>query len=318
MVDNADHQEEVVGVVGGGILGLAVAARLAQTRPHARVLVFEKESGVGRHQTGHNSGVAHSGLYYTPGSLKARLCREGVDLLKAYCDRQGIGYAEIGKLVVARDDVETERLRELERHGHANGVPGLEWLDADGIREREPGAIGTAALYSPTTAIVDYQRVTAALAEDVRVSGGEVRTRAEVRGITRRPTGVWVDAGAASALVQQLVMCAGLQSDRVAALAGDAPDPQIIPFRGEYLRLRPGLRDRVRHLIYPVPDPRYPFLGVHVTPRVSGEVDIGPNAVLATAREGYRRSDVSATELRALLGSPGMRRLARQHWRMGV
>lgn len=307
-----------VGVVGAGIVGLGIAARLVESRPGSRVVVLEKEPDVGRHQTGHNSGVVHAGVYYEPGSLKARLCREGATELKAYCATRGIAYDEIGKLIVARDEAEVARLRELRRRGEANGVPGLEWLSERQIAEREPGVVGRAALYSPTTAIVDYPAVARALAEDVRAAGGEVLTEAEVMAITRTSDGVLVEAAGASRTVRQLVICAGLQSDRVAALAGDPADPRIVPFRGEYLRLRPDVRGRVRHLIYPVPDPAYPFLGVHVTPRVDGEVDIGPNAVLALSREGYRRRDVSAAEIRELLRTPGVRKLARQHWRTGV
>ncbi len=288
------------------------------TYPDHKVIVFEKETAVGQHQTGHNSGVVHSGLYYTPGSLKAKLTREGVDLLKAYSTTKSIDYREIGKLVIARDAIEVERLRELERRGVANGVPDLRWLTAAEIQDLEPGATGVAALYSPTTAIIDYPAVTRALADDVVASGGQVRLGCEVRGISRQRAGVWVQAGSASTLVSQLVICAGLQSDRVAELAGDGPDPQIVPFRGEYLRLRPGLEARVRHLIYPVPDPQYPFLGVHVTPRVDGHIDLGPNAVLAFAREGYTRSTVKSTDVGALVRSRAMRKLARQHWRTGV
>lgn len=308
----------VLAVVGGGILGLAVAAELARRHSTAKVIVLEKENDVARHQTGHNSGVVHSGLYYAPGSLKAQLCREGVGLIKAYCSQHALPYEEVGKLVVARDATEVERLRELERRGQENGVPDLEWLDATQVRQRQPGAVGLAALYSPTTAITDYTAITKSLSADVRAAGGEVRTGALVRRIYDRPDGIVVNAGGVDVYAQRLVICAGLQSDQVATLAGDGPAPEIIPFRGEYLRLQPGLADRVRHLIYPVPDPRYPFLGVHVTPRVDGQVDIGPNAVLALAREGYRRSDVSIAELNRLARSRAMRHLARQNWRMGI
>ena len=306
------------GVVGGGIVGLAVAARLAADVPGAVVTVWEKEREIGQHQTGHNSGVAHSGLYYAPGSLKAQLCRAGVTELKEYCTSRSLAYDEIGKIVVARDELEVTRLQELHRRGTENGVPGLEWLSAQEIGQREPGVRGVAGLFSPTTAIVDYAEVVQSLARDVVRSGGRVHTSSMVRGISRVAGGVRVDAGPKSAEVERLVVCAGLQSDTVAQLAGDSADPQIIAFRGEYLRLRPHARERVRHLIYPVPDPRYPFLGVHVTPRVCGEVDLGPNAVLALAREGYARSQVSPSELTRLASSPGMRHLARAHWRAGL
>ncbi|HEV7932523.1 MAG TPA: L-2-hydroxyglutarate oxidase [Actinomadura sp.] len=307
-----------VGVVGGGILGLAVARRLLELRPGTAVTVLDKEDRVAAHQTGHNSGVAHAGLYYAPGSLKARLCRRGMGLLKDFCAERGLPYDECGKVVVARTDAEVAPLREIERRAAENGVPGLRWLDANGLREIEPHAAGVAALHSPHTAIVDFPAVARAFAEEVSAAGGAVRLGREVTAIRRAGERVRVVTPQEELEFDRLVICAGLQSDRVARLAGDTTGPAIVPFRGEYYRLVPGRADLVRGLIYPVPDPRYPFLGVHFTRRVDGGVDIGPNAVLALAREGYRRRDLRPADLWETLRWPGFRELARRHWRTGV
>jgi len=305
-----------VGVVGAGIVGLAVARQLAQAR--IPVVVFEKEDAVGQHQTGHNSGVVHAGVYYAPGSAKARLTRRGVELLRAYCAERGLPWDERGKLVVARNEAEIVKLRELERRSLANGVPGVRWLDQAAMRELEPDVAGQAALLSPTTAIVDYPAITRCFAEDVASRGGEVLTSTPVTGVRRVGDGVEIATPGGTRRVSRLVICAGLQADLLAAAAGDDAAPEIIPCRGEYLRLRPHARDRVRHLIYPVPDPKYPFLGVHLTPRIGGEVDLGPNAVLALAREGYRRRDVSRDQLARLARSAAFRRLARRNWQAGL
>ncbi|WP_253879639.1 L-2-hydroxyglutarate oxidase [Actinomadura rupiterrae] len=305
-----------IGVVGAGILGLAVARRLGEVRPDAEITVLDKEDRVAAHQTGHNSGVAHAGLYYAPGSLKARLCREGIGLLKEYCADRGLPYDECGKVVVARTAAELEPLLEIEKRATANGVPDLRRLTSAELREVEPHARGVAALHSPTTAIVDFPAIARAYARDVTDAGGTVRLGFEVVRISRAGERVAVASRDEELVFDRLVICAGLQSDRVARLAGDGPGPAIIPFRGEYYRLtRP---DLVRGLIYPVPDPRYPFLGVHFTRRVDGGVDVGPNAVLALAREGYRRRDVSPRDLKETLAWPGFAALARQHWRTGA
>ncbi len=306
-----------VGVVGAGIVGLAVARQLAGSG--VPVVVFEKERAVAAHQSGHNSGVVHAGIYYAPGSAKAVMCRRGVGLLRDYCAEHGLPWDERGKLVVARNIAETVKLRDLERRAAANGVPGVRWLGGAALRELEPGVAGVAALLSPTTAIVDYPAIARSFAADVTRDGGQVLTGTAVTAV--RPRGadrVDAETAAGTHRLSRLVICAGLQADLLAATAGDDPFPEIVPFRGEYLRLRPHARDRVRHLIYPVPDPRYPFLGVHLTPRVDGEADLGPNAVLALAREGYRRRDVSWDELSRLARSTAFRRLARQHWRTGL
>ena len=307
-----------VGVVGAGIIGLAVARQLLETRPDAEVTVFDKEPTVGTHQTGHNSGVAHAGLYYPRDSLKARLCRRGVGLLKDYCLDRHIPYVECGKTVVALTDDEVPRLRDIEERATHNGVPGLRRLTAEEIREHEPHITGVAGLWSPTTAIVDFVAVTRSYADDVRTAGGTLLLGTRVDGITRAGDVVRVDAGGERHEFDHVVLCAGLQSDRVARLAGDDREPAIVPFRGEYLTMRPERTHLVRGLVYPVPDPRYPFLGVHFTRRIDGGVDIGPNAVLSTAREGYRRSDLDLRDLAETLAWPGFRHLARKHWRMGI
>jgi L-2-hydroxyglutarate oxidase LhgO len=276
--------------------------------------VVDKEAAVGRHQTSHNSGVVHAGLYYAPGSLKAQLCARGRLLLQELCAQAGLAYEECGKVVVARDETELPALAEIERRATANQVPGLRRLTAAELRDIEPHAAGVAALHSPRTAIVEYARVAEALARDL-----DVRLGFEVTSV--RPVGAQVVVGArggAELAATTVVVCAGLQSDRVARLAGDGPDPAIVAFRGEYWRLRPGRSHLARGLIYPVPDQAYPFLGVHFTKRVGGAVDLGPNAVLALAREGYRRADVRAADVADLLRWPGFWRMARRHWRAGA
>jgi L-2-hydroxyglutarate oxidase LhgO len=304
-------------VVGAGLVGLATARQLAVTG--IPVIVFEKEHAVAWHQSGHNSGVVHAGIYYTPGSAKATMTRRGVHLLADYCAARGLAWDDRGKLVIARDEAETAKLRELERRANANGVPGMRWLSESALRELEPDVAGRAALLSPTTAIVDYPAIARSYAADVAAHGGQVLTDTPVTAI--RPLGAEraeVITPVRTHLVSRVVICAGLQADLLAKSAGDTAEPEIVPFRGEYLRLRQHARDRVRHLIYPVPDPRYPFLGVHLTPRIDGEADLGPNAVLALAREGYRWRNVSAAQLARLAKSRAFRRFARQHWRTGI
>jgi (S)-2-hydroxyglutarate dehydrogenase len=308
-----------IGVIGAGIVGLAVARRLGELEAGSELMVLDKEDQVGAHQTGHNSGVAHAGVYYPPGSLKARLCRRGIELLKPYCEQRGIAYDECGKLIVARAPDELDRLDEIERRAAANGVPGLRRLDPARMVEIEPYVRGVSALHSPHTAIVDFKAVARAYADDVRASGGTVRLGFQVAGIDRSGGELRVRSSAGEELAfDRLVVCGGLHSDRLAQMAGEDREPWIVPFRGEYYRLVPPRTELVRGLIYPVPDPAYPFLGVHFTRRVDGGVDIGPNAVLAFRREGYRRTDFSAADLLDVLRSKGFRRLARRHWRMGA
>ncbi|OQR59814.1 hydroxyglutarate oxidase [Streptomyces maremycinicus] len=310
--------DETIGVVGAGIVGLATAREIALSRPGTRVVVLEKEGEVSLHQTGHNSGVVHAGIYYAPGSLKAELTVRGVDLLRAYCQDRGLPYREIGKLVVAVREDELGRMNALYDRARNNHVPDLRKVSREEIREIEPNAGGVAALYSPRTAITDYPAIARAFADDVTGSGGEVRTGFPVTGITQVPGGIEVVSGTERVRVARLILCAGLNSDAVAGLAQDRREPRIVPFRGEYMLLRPEKTDLVRGLIYPVPDPRYPFLGVHFTPRVDGSVEVGPNAVLALAREGYTRTRISPRDLFGLAAYPGVWRMAGQHWRTGV
>ena len=311
--------EHVVAVVGGGIVGLAVARELTRRRPGERVVVLEKEDRIAAHQTGRNSGVVHAGIYYAPGSLKATLCTRGRHLMRDYCAEHGIAYDTCGKLVVAVDAAELDRLDVLERTATANGVPGLRRLDGSGIREVEPHATGLAALHSPQTAITDYVAVAEAMAAEVRAEGGEVRLSSEVTGIVRERGRVRVEvAGSGPFVVDRLVVCGGLHGDRLADLVEPRRDLRIVPFRGEYMRVSAAKQDLVHGMVYPVPDPRYPFLGVHLTRRVDGSLEVGPNAVLALAREGYGWGHVSPGELAATLRWPGFWRLARAHWRTGI
>ncbi|WP_327587703.1 L-2-hydroxyglutarate oxidase [Nonomuraea sp. NBC_00507] len=310
---------EKIGIVGAGIVGLAVARELAITRG-AEVTVLEKESHVAAHQTGHNSGVVHAGIYYPPGSLKARLCREGVALLKDYCAANGLPYDEVGKLVIASTGAERTRLHALAERARANGVPGIAELDALALREIEPHAVGVGAIHSPHTAICDFAAVARRLALDVVDLGGSVRLSHPVRAIRERSAGVQVLAGRRRFTFDRLVVCGGLGTDSVARMAGHPGDVRIVPFRGEFYALRGAAKDLVRGLIYPVPDPRYPFLGVHLTRQTDGGVLVGPNAVLALAYEGYGRGYGwrNIGDFRQILGWPGTMRLARRHWRTGL
>jgi L-2-hydroxyglutarate oxidase LhgO len=307
-----------IAVIGGGIVGLAAARELLRRRPGARLVLLEKERRLGMHQTGHNSGVIHSGLYYAPGSLKATACVAGAASLVQYCEQKGIPFERCGKVIVALDEGELSRLDELARRGQANGVPGLEMIGPDRLRELEPHVQGVRALWSPNTGIVDFRRVAAAYAEDVRAAGAEIFAEHAVTGIRRTAgltrlatTGGDIEAGV-------VIACAGLYADRVASLGGAKPDPRIVPFRGDYYVLRPERRHLVRNLIYPVPDPAFPFLGVHFTRRIDGAVWLGPNAVLAFAREGYRLDRINPRDLAQTLTFRGFRRLARRYWRTGL
>ncbi len=305
-------------VVGGGLVGLATARELLRRSPGSRLAIVEKEEAVATHQSGRNSGVIHSGIYYAPGSLKARLCVEGASLLTAFCDEHGIPYRRPGKLIVARWESELPRLEELYRRGTANGVPGLAMVDSQAIKEIEPHARGYRAIHSPFTGIVDYGEVARTLAADVRTSGGMVLTGHEVKGL-KRVGGDWkVETAHTTLSARSLITCAGLQSDVLAAMTGAPRDPMIVPFRGDYWRLPPGRESLIKGLIYPVPDPAFPFLGVHFTPRINGDVWMGPNAVLGFAREGYRFSTVRWRELRGTFTWPGVYRMGARYWRMGL
>jgi len=306
-------------VVGGGIVGLAAAREILTRRPGVSLAVLDKESSVGRHQTGHNSGVIHSGIYYAPGSLKARLCVEGASLMYEFCEGNGIPADRCGKLIVATTDSELPALDELYRRGTANGVPGLEMVGPAGIREREPHCAGIRAIWSPGTGIVDFSRVAEAMAGDVTRLGGEILTGHMVVGLTAAAGSISVRTGRGEFTAARVLTCAGLHSDRVAMMSGAPEEPHIVPFRGDYWQLRPERRHLARNLIYPVPDPKFPFLGVHFTRRITDDaVWLGPNAVLALAREGYRRSSLRLSDLTHTLGYPGFRRMARRYWRTGA
>ncbi len=307
-------------VVGAGIVGLSAAMQLLRRRPGLRLAVLDKESVIGAHQTGHNSGVLHRGIYYVPGSLKARLCVAGSEELVRFCDERGIPLERCGKVIVARNESELPGLEELHRRGAANGVPGLERIGPERLAELEPHVRGVAALLSPQTGIVDFRLVAAAYADDIREHGGEVLLSHGVQHIHRSDATLVLETDGGEIRTSCLVTCAGLHSDRVASLtdAGADKSLRIVPFRGDYYVLRPERRHLARNLIYPVPDPRFPFLGVHFTRRPNGEVWTGPNAVLAFAREGYRRTDMSMGDLAASLGYRGFWRMALRYWRVGA
>lgn len=297
-------------VVGAGIIGAAVAREILLRHPGAAVTVFEKEQGAAAHQTGHNSGVVHAGLYYEPGGLKARLCRRGVGLLKDFCAERGLPYDACGKVVVALDAVEKVRLEAIFSRATANAVPGVRMLDAVGLREIEPNATGVAALHSPETAITDYPRITRALLDDVVAADGQVRFGTAVDRLENAATGTRVHTAAGPEDFDAAVVCAGLQSDRVATRSGESPDPAIVPFFGQYHLLEPAYRGHVRGLIYPVPDPRYPFLGVHLTKRIDGEMVVGPNAFLSLSREGYHGLGLGLRDTAQVVRNPAFWRFA--------
>ena len=307
-----------VAIVGGGIVGLATAHELQRRRPGVRVVVLEKEERVGAHQTGHNSGVIHSGLYYAPGSLKARTCREGYARLLRFCGEHGIPHEVCGKVVVATEPDEVPRLEALAERGAANGLAGISRLGPAGIRDHEPHCEGLAGLHVPQTGIVDYPAMARRLAELVVAAGGEVRTATPAVDLRDDGDATIVVTPSGDVRARAVVTCAGLQSDLVARRTEPDLDLRIIPFRGEYHELVPSARRLVRHLIYPVPDPAFPFLGVHFTRRVDGIVECGPNAVVAFAREGYRKTDVSPREIAGIVAWPGFRRIARRYWRTGL
>jgi (S)-2-hydroxyglutarate dehydrogenase len=302
--------------VGGGIVGLATARALAR-RFRCRVALLEAESRLAAHQTGHNSGVLHSGLYYRPGSRRARNCVEGRRRLVAFCGRHDIPHEVCGKLVIATTEAEIPRLDELERRGIANGLQGLVRLDAAGIAEHEPHAVGLAALLVAETGIADFVAAARAIGHEAQELGVELFLGSRVRAVRATEHGVFADIGSREVPAAFLVNCAGLQSDRVAELCGVRPSVRIVPFRGDYLELREDRRDLVRNLIYPVPDPQFPFLGVHLTRRVDGSVEAGPNAVLSLDRNGYRRRAVDLGDAWSSLSWPGFWRMAARTWRLG-
>jgi L-2-hydroxyglutarate oxidase len=302
-----------VAVIGGGIVGLATAMAL-QERCRASLVVLEAEGALAAHQSGHNSGVIHSGLYYKPGSLKARNCVEGREAMYRFCQEHGLAHERCGKVVVATRQAELPALEELERRGQANGLQGLRRLGPEELREHEPHVSGIAGLFVPQTGIVDYKQVVQAFAGVVGRAGGQVRTGARVHRCRRRPGELVLETSSGEVSCRHLINCAGLRSDRVARMCGSDPGLQIIPFRGEYYELVPGRHSLVRNLIYPVPDPRFPFLGVHFTRTIHGEVEAGPNAVLAFRREGYRRRSFSPADVLRMAGYRGFWRMA---WKYG-
>ena len=337
MAGDADGDHDLA-VVGAGVIGLAVAREALRRRPESSVVVLEREPELAPHQSSHNSGVVHAGIYYEPGSLKARLCVQGARELFAYCEARGVPIARPGKVIVATRSAELPGLDELERRGRANGVPGLRRIEPGELTELEPHVRGLSALHSPATGLVDFAAVARALAEDVRAGGGRVVTGAEVERVDARSgharvvraAGMDDDgpraradvtlglAGGAEIRASRAVFCAGAWSDRLAEAAGADPDPRIVPFRGAYLRLRPDRRDLVRGLVYPVPDPSLPFLGVHLTRHPDGDVLVGPTALLAGARDAYRPGQMRRRDLAATAGWPGAWRMARRWWRTGL
>ena len=310
-------QPRDIAIIGGGIVGLATTLALTEMVPRARLVILDKEPRLGAHQTGHNSGVIHSGAYYKPGSLKARLCVEGARLMKQFCDVHGIGWDGCGKVIVATDEGEVPRLQSIHERGTANGLKGLRLLSGAEVLAYEPHCRAVKALLVPETGIVNYGQVAEKMAALVQERGAEILTGAQVTAIRRGPDGLTLQTPKAAVQTRYLINCAGLYSDRVAELMGIRPEVRIIPFRGEYYMLRRDGRSLVRNLIYPVPDPEFPFLGVHFTRTVHGDVEAGPNAVLAFAREGYRLGTVRVGELLDTLAYAGFWHMARRYWRMG-
>jgi L-2-hydroxyglutarate oxidase LhgO len=305
-------------IVGGGIVGLAVGLEITQRFPRLRLLLLEKEHRVGRHQSGHNSGVIHSGVYYKPGSLKAKLCVTGAAAMVEFCREHAIPHQVCGKVIVATHEEEFPRLEELRRRGDANGLTGLQSIGPEELREIEPNASGLRALVVPATGITDYAAVCDKYAEIITARGETILTSTEVTGIKRHGDEITVETSRGAFSGKSLINCAGLFSDRISRMAGDDPQVMIVPFRGEYYDLIPERSSLVRSLIYPVPDPRFPFLGVHFTRRISGSVDAGPNAVLAFRREGYKRTDFNLRDLGSSLIFPGFWRMAAKNWRSGL
>lgn len=305
------------GVIGGGIVGLATAMSLASLRPGASIVLIEKETALGRHQTGHNSGVIHSGIYYAPGSLKAKLCKEGASAVKEFCTEERIPFEICGKLLVATNALELQRMEALAERSVTHGIR-FERLDAQELRRREPHIVGIGALYVDTTGIVDYKQVCEAMGRRIRQAGGRIEMEAAVTAIDETEPEVTIRAGEKQWQVRKLVACAGLQSDRLARLAGLKIEHQIVPFRGEYFELPAAKSDIVKHLIYPIPDPGLPFLGIHLTRMIDGSVTVGPNAVLGFAREGYRKFSFDGADVAEFMSFPGFWRLIGKNLKSGI
>ena len=308
-----------IAVIGGGIIGLATAMRLSQEFPAQRTVVLEKEPGIAQHQTGHNSGVIHAGIYYAPGSQKANFCVTGGAMLRRFAAERGIAYEDCGKVIVAANEAELPGLDDVYQRGTANGVAGLEVIDGDRLRELEPHVSGVGAVLSPGTGIIDYVQVSQAYAEVMKENGGELLTGAKVVSIARRNgRRLHLETTRGEVSAKGIINCAGLHADKVAALMGMNVGVRIIPFRGEYLSLRPERAHLVNGLVYPVPDPRLVFLGVHFTKRIDGSVEAGPNAVLALAREGYGKTSFSLREMLGVLGFPGFWMMSLKYWKVGL
>jgi L-2-hydroxyglutarate oxidase len=307
-----------IAIIGGGILGLSTAMQLSARAPHWRVAVLEKEEQLATHQTGHNSGVMHSGIYYRPGSHKAQFCVAGLNNLVNFCDENEIEYQQCGKVIIAIEESELGRLQDLYDRGTANGVPDLEIVGPERLKEIEPHVTGVQALWAPHTGIVDFTKVAAAYANKFQQAGGDIFTGAPVRKITRSSGAVALETPKGTLQAKNLINCAGLYADRVAAMTGENVAVRIIPFRGEYYTLQPESHHLVSGLIYPVPDPQFPFLGVHFTRNIHGRVEAGPNAVLALRREGYRKRDFDLGESLGNLAYPGFWKMALKYWKIGL
>ncbi|MCH8550807.1 MAG: L-2-hydroxyglutarate oxidase [Natronospirillum sp.] len=304
-------------IIGGGILGVSTAMQLKQTYPDQRMLLLDKEPALARHQTGHNSGVIHAGVYYAPGSLKARFCLEGNRATKAFCDQYKIPYEACGKLLVATNELEMQRMQALWERTASNGVE-RHWVSQEELREREPNITGLGGIFVPSSGIVDYARVTEAMGRVFADAGGEIRLDTTVTGLEERADTVVVKTDQGEFQGRRMVSCSGLMADRVVRMLGLEPDFTIVPFRGEYYRLAPQHNAIVNHLIYPIPDPSMPFLGVHLTRMIDGSVTVGPNAVLAWKREGYRKSDISLRDSAAMLRNPGVLRVLKDNLKPGL
>ena len=305
-------------IIGGGIVGLATAYKLLEQKPELKLRILEKEKSIGLHQSGHNSGVIHSGIYYKPGSVKAKNCRRGVEELLLFCDKFNVQYDLCGKVIVAVNLEEVNRLDALYKRGLENGISNVRIVDSQELKDLEPHATGIKAIHVPSTGIINYTSVVDELAKQIIKRGGEIKTKATVKGFVRKAGECIVNTQMCDYPTELVINCAGLYSDKIAQLAGENSSISIIPFRGEYYVLKPESRHLVNSLIYPVPDPRLPFLGVHFTRRIDGSVEAGPNAVLATAREGYRRRDFNFQETWELLTNPGVWKIGRNYWKTGM
>ena len=314
--DLSSETEDVI-IVGGGIVGLATAYQLSIRFPELRTLVLEKESKVAAHQTGNNSGVLHSGIYYKPGSLKAKNCRIGKEAMERFCEEYGVPYDICGKVIVAVDDSEVERLENIYKNGQANGVR-CEIIGPERLNELEPHTSGVQAIYVPESGIVNYRKACEKMVELIEAKGGRVLMDTRVHGVEKRQGEVVVQTTQGDFKSKYMINCAGLHCDRVAKKTGHKPEAPIIPFRGEYYELKPEWEHLCKNLIYPVPDPKFPFLGVHFTRMVDGGIECGPNAVLAFAREGYRKRDISLRDLSQILTNMGFLRMASRHWKTGM